>query len=260
MKFSVAVTLILLFPCVLCHMPALYEFCSHVVANGNSSLARCDSSQCQGRPGKRGNEGIRGLPGIKGEQGEPGTAEHLEERIKKLEDSFLMTQKQLLAIKNPEICYMGVKNRHIIPDSQITASSIYNNQYQAYYGRLDNVDRSGGKYAVWLSRRDTIGEWHQVDFKTLKPIGGVVTQGSPDANNWVRSFKISYGNSTSEMITIRENGSDKVFNGNNDRTTKVTNMFPHVIICRYIRVYPQTWNNHMIMRVEYIDGMCHGLL
>ncbi|XP_039252070.2 lactadherin-like [Styela clava] len=260
MKFTVVVTLILLFPCVLCHMPTLYEFCSHVVANGNSSLARCDSSQCQGRPGIRGIEGPRGLQGIKGERGEPGTAEHLEERIKKLEDSFLMIEKQLLANKNPEICYMGVKNRHIIPDSQITASSIYSSSYQAYYGRLDNVDRSGEKYEVWAAKRKVIGEWHQVDFNAPKPIGGIVTQGRLDYDQWVRSFKISYGNSTSAMITIRENGSDKIFTGNNDRNTKVTNMFPHVIIGRYIRVYPQTWYAHNSMRLEYIDGMCHGSL
>nr|XP_039252072.1 lactadherin-like [Styela clava] len=258
MKFSVSVTLILLFPCVLCHMPTLYEFCSHVVANGNASLARCDSSQCQGRPGKRGIDGPRGLPGIQGERGEPGTAEHLEERIKKLEDSFLMN-KRVMAKTNPEICYMGVKNRHIIPDSQITASSIYDNRHQAYYGRLDNLDRSGGKYEVWAAKRNTIGEWHQVDFMAPKPIGGIVTQGYEDADQWVRSFKISYGNSTSAMISIQENGSDKIFTGNNDRT-KVTNMFPNVIICRYIRVYPQTWKTHMVMRLEYIDGMCHGLL
>ncbi|XP_039252601.2 lactadherin-like [Styela clava] len=251
---------ILLLPCVLCHMPTLYEFCSHVVANGNASLARCDSSQCQGRPGKRGNEGIRGLPGIKGERGEPGTAEHLEERMRKLEDSFLKSQKFMKNMLNSEICYMGVKNRYIIPDSQITASSFDGPSYQAYYGRLDNVDRSGGKYAVWIPGRSAIGEWHQVYFKAPKPIGGIVTQGRARNDNWVRSFKISYGNSTSAMITIQENGSDKIFTGNNDRRTKVTNMFPNVIICRYIRVYPQTWYGHMCMRLEYIDGMCHGLL
>ncbi|XP_077974515.1 lactadherin-like [Styela clava] len=260
MKLLVVCCFVLLIPCVLCHMPTLYDFCSHVVANGNASLARCDSSQCQGRPGKRGNGGIRGLPGIKGERGEPGTAEHLEERINKLEDSFLKGQKFMKKMLNPEICYMGVKNRHIIPDSQITASSISSSSYQAYYGRLDNVDRSGGKWAVWASVRNAIGEWHQVDFKAPKQIEGIVTQGRPDYDQWVRSFKISYGNSTSAMITIQENGSDKVFTGNNDRNTKVTNMFPHVIICRYIRVYPQTWHNYMSMRVEYIDEMCHGLL
>nr|XP_039252601.1 lactadherin-like [Styela clava] len=195
-----------------------------------------------------------------GERGEPGTAEHLEERMRKLEDSFLKSQKFMKNMLNSEICYMGVKNRYIIPDSQITASSFDGPSYQAYYGRLDNVDRSGGKYAVWIPGRSAIGEWHQVYFKAPKPIGGIVTQGRARNDNWVRSFKISYGNSTSAMITIQENGSDKIFTGNNDRRTKVTNMFPNVIICRYIRVYPQTWYGHMCMRLEYIDGMCHGLL
>ncbi|XP_077974518.1 lactadherin-like isoform X2 [Styela clava] len=161
---------------------------------------------------------------------------------------------------NPEMCYMGVKNRHIIADTQITASSIAGGNYQAYYGRLDNLDRSGGKWPHWGTGKNAIGEWHQIDFKAPKPIGGIVTQGIQTWDEWVRSFKISYGNSTSALITLQENGSDKIFTGNNDRSTKVTNMFPHVIICRYIRVYPQTWKSYMSMRLEYIDGMCHGLL
>ncbi|XP_077972466.1 lactadherin-like [Styela clava] len=259
MKFLVICCFILLLPCVLCHMPTLYEFFSHVVANVNASRARCDSNQCQGRPGKRGIEGARGLPGIKGEQGEPGTGEHLEKKIKELEDSFLMIKK-LMMRKISGICYMDVKNRHIISDSQITASSIFNYNHQAYYGRLDNLDRSGGKYPYWAAKINAIGEWHQVDFDASTLIGGIVTQGCPICDEWVTSFKILYGNSTSAMKTIQENGSDKIFAGNSDRSTKVTNIFPHVIICRYIRVYPQTWLGHIEMRVEYIEGMCHGLL
>ena len=70
-----------------CHMPTVYEFCSHVVANGDTSQLTCDSSQCQGRPGKRGSQGPRGLTGVKGQKGEQGTAENLEEKIRELESN-----------------------------------------------------------------------------------------------------------------------------------------------------------------------------
>ncbi|XP_077974355.1 lactadherin-like isoform X2 [Styela clava] len=214
-------------------------------------------------------EGPHGLPGIKGEQGEPGTngepgkpgtVGYIEERIRKLEDSVLKNKELMKMMTNAEICYMGVKYHHIIPDSQIAASSEYSTRHQAHNGRLDNIDSSSTTYPIWSAARNVKGEWHQVDFGEPKPIGGIVTQGRVYHDQWVSSFKISHGNSTGAMVVIRENGLDKVFTGNSDRSTKVTNMFPHVITSRYIRVHPQTWQRHVSMRVEYIDGKCHGLL
>ena len=57
------------------------------------------------------------------------------------------------------------------------------------------------------------GEWIQVDLKTPKRVVAVVTQGfnSPmKLNEWVTSYKISYGNNTNSMQVIQnEQGNDE---------------------------------------------------
>nr|XP_039247880.1 uncharacterized protein LOC120325782 [Styela clava] len=73
-------------------MPTVYEFCSHVVANGDAGQLICDSSQCQGSPGEI------GPTGAKGQKGEQGTAENLEERIRELEDSLTKTNQIIEAL------------------------------------------------------------------------------------------------------------------------------------------------------------------
>nr|XP_039260776.1 lactadherin-like [Styela clava] len=235
-----------------CHMPNVSEFCSHVVANGNTSQLTCDSSQCQGRPGKRGSQGPRGLSGSKGQKGEQGTAENLEERIRKLESSLAKTSQIVEALPKSAYCFMGMRNRDI-PDSAIRASSIWDGTHNAYDGRLDNREKPRN-YGAWAARHNRKGEWLQVDFGRPKLVGGIITQGRESYDQWVRSFKISCGRTTSSLATIR-----KIFTGNSDRDTKKINMFPNPITCRYIRVYPQSWRNHISIRVEFINGVCHDL-
>ena len=65
-----------------------------------------------------------------------------------------------------------------------------------------------------LSSEDTPGEWLQVDFLQPKYLTAIVTQGRFDVENdmqYVTTFKMSYGNSTNEMLMMREdNGEEKV--------------------------------------------------
>ena len=43
----------------------------------------------------------------------------------------------------------------------------------------------------------------------------------------------------------------KVFPGNNDRYTPVSNDLKYSIITRYIRIYPVSWHGHISMRAEF---------
>ena len=65
-----------------------------------------------------------------------------------------------------------------------------------------------------LSSEFTPGEWLQVDFLQPKYLKAIVTQGRFDVENGMQhatTFKISYGNSTNEMLMMREdNGEEKV--------------------------------------------------
>ena len=65
-----------------------------------------------------------------------------------------------------------------------------------------------------LSSEDTPGEWLQVDFLQPKYLTAIVTQGRFDVQNgmqYATTFKVSYGNSTDQMLIIQgENGNEKV--------------------------------------------------
>lgn len=48
----------------------------------------------------------------------------------------------------------------------------------------------------------------------------------------------------SNLITFQ------VFQGNTDKDTVVSHVFPQHISARYIRIWPETWINRVAMRIE----------
>ena len=62
----------------------------------------------------------------------------------------------------------------------------------------------------------TPGQWLQLDLRSPTRITAVVTQGlhnSANSQEWVTSYKISYGNSTDSLQFIQDrNGTDLVIN------------------------------------------------
>ncbi|XP_077973562.1 lactadherin-like [Styela clava] len=238
-------------------MPTVYEFCSLVVDEEGPSQATCDVSQCQGRPGKRGSIGEKGDRGPEGPKGNPGTVEHVERKIQELEAYLAKSNQILESLPKSAYCYLGMKNREI-PDSAITASSVYNNNHNSYHARLDNRYKSNDRGA-WSARFNRVGEWLQTDLGKPTMVGGVISQGRHDSDEWIKTFTISCGHYSSTLESIHESGSTKVFTANRDRDTKVTNMFPSPISCRYIRVNPQSWHGHVSLRVEFIKGVCYDM-
>ena len=53
--------------------------------------------------------------------------------------------------------------------------------------------------------------WLQVDVGNLTRIIGVITQGRPEMqySDWVTSYKIFYGNSISDLVSIKKQNSNK---------------------------------------------------
>lgn len=44
----------------------------------------------------------------------------------------------------------------------------------------------------------------------------------------------------------------QLFHGNVDKDTPVLTEFPEPMVARFIRVYPQTWNGSLCMRLEVL--------
>ena len=48
----------------------------------------------------------------------------------------------------------------------------------------------------------------------------------------------------------------KIFTGNNDANTEVTNLFTSPVLATLVRVYPETFDNYVSMRMELLG--CEG--
>lgn len=74
-----------------------------------------------------------------------------------------------------------------IPDSAITASSKYSENYAAHSARLNNDPKH------WAPSSNGVGEWFQVDFGKLTLVTKVATQGRPTPpQSYMRSYSLSH--------------------------------------------------------------------
>ncbi|XP_030844550.1 uncharacterized protein LOC579853 isoform X8 [Strongylocentrotus purpuratus] len=148
--------------------------------------------------------------------------------------------------------------RYIIPDSSLTASSEYNADHGANRGRL-NLARDGNLKGSWSARANDANQWIQVDLADIYRITSVATQGRPEASQWVTSYKLACSTDGTTFHTVQDISTnpayDKVFTGNVDRNTIVTNILPVPQICRYVRLMPVKWFRHISLRMEiYGEG------
>ena len=133
------------------------------------------------------------------------------------------------------------------PNSMRSASSVWDERglnYKLQSCGNSMIDSPGG----WCSGANSVGQWIQLDNGKLGSISGVITQGRKGHDQWVKSFKVKYKDESGSWWDI----DGKTFPGNSDRNTKVTTTFSKPVRARYIRIYPQTWNAHMSMRVDMI--------
>lgn len=74
----------------------------------------------------------------------------------------------------------------VIPDSQITASSVNNNNNSPARARLNNLG--------WTAALNDLKSWLQIDLGSYKIVTRVATRGSSQAvkGSWVTSYRLQY--------------------------------------------------------------------
>ena len=74
----------------------------------------------------------------------------------------------------------------VIPDSQITASSVNNNNNSPAQARLNNFG--------WTAALNDLKSWLQIDLGTYKIVTRVATRGSSQSvrGSWVTSYRLQY--------------------------------------------------------------------
>lgn len=77
-----------------------------------------------------------------------------------------------------------------IPDSSITAYSMYNNNYRPSQGRL--YQQAVGGLGSWLAKTNNQHQWFQVNFGDWTKVTRVCTQGRLDAAQWLTEYYLAF--------------------------------------------------------------------
>ena len=75
-----------------------------------------------------------------------------------------------------------------ILDSQISASTAYSSDHAPRRARLHGT--TGGS---WLAKDNNIHQWLQVDLLQATKVIGIATQGRNNYVQWVKEYKLQYG-------------------------------------------------------------------
>ncbi|XP_052807791.1 uncharacterized protein LOC128236745 isoform X3 [Mya arenaria] len=147
-----------------------------------------------------------------------------------------------------------------VSDSQLSASSIYAYNHGANRGRLNtpfvilpDVSYLSGAWSALVS---DISQYIQVELDESSLIRAVLTQGRDTTdgfNQYVKSYKVYFSSDCTHFAeVVSPNGSEKIFQGNTDTETIVTNYLDHEFLALCVRIHPIDWNNHISMRFDLI--------
>jgi hypothetical protein len=133
------------------------------------------------------------------------------------------------------------------PETMRNASTVHSGEAIGVGHGRGRLDSEQG----WSAQNNTVGEWYQLDNGVVGKIAGVAIKGRATDGQWVTGFKVKSKGATGTWTDV---DGGKVYTGNTDMTTQVDVTFDTPVDARYIRIYPQTWNNHMSMRADIVAG------
>ena len=104
----------------------------------------------------------------------------------------------------------------------------------------------------------------QVDMQETKSVTAIVTMGgvNPTSSNhqWIMSYTLSYSTSSSdEFISVTDNGTEQVFDGNANNDSAKHHDFAIPIVARKVRLHPKSWYNGVTLHWGLI-GCSYGKL
>uniref|UniRef100_A0A8C2TJT9 AE binding protein 1 n=1 Tax=Coturnix japonica TaxID=93934 RepID=A0A8C2TJT9_COTJA len=146
---------------------------------------------------------------------------------------------------------------HRVEDDQILASSMLRHGLGAQRGRLNmqaGPNEDDFFDGAWCAEDDSRSHWLEVDTRRTTKFTGVITQGrdSQIHDDFVTSFYVGFSNDSQNWVMYTNGYEEMKFYGNVDKDTPVLTEFPEPMVARYIRVYPQTWNGSLCLRLEVL--------
>ena len=135
------------------------------------------------------------------------------------------------------------------PDTSRSASSVHNDEPIGTghgRGRLDSEQ-------AWSAKTNQVGEWYQIDNGRVAIISGIsihTRKDYPYNTQRVESFKVKSKGVSGPWEDV---DGGKIYTGNTSGT-QVNVFFDTPVESRFIRIYPQTWTNHMSLRADIFVG------
>ncbi|XP_068727455.1 receptor-type tyrosine-protein phosphatase T-like isoform X1 [Montipora capricornis] len=140
---------------------------------------------------------------------------------------------------------LGITSSLAFPSDRFSASSSRDG-FQPYKARLYTDD-------VWSPRTDdNASDFLQIDLNGKFFICAVATQGaSNDPGGYLTtSYKLLFSLNGTEWLTYKENGSDKIFEGNSNRKNIIKRNLATLTMARFIRFQPIDFENRKVLGVE----------
>ena len=86
--------------------------------------------------------------------------------------------------------------------SMFIASSMYNHYYGPWSARLQ-AQNHGQTRGGWVAKYNNVNQWWQVDLGVTSRVKRIATQARYDANQWVKSYTLSYSNDGARFSPYR---------------------------------------------------------
>ena len=102
---------------------------------------------------------------------------------------------------------------------------------------------------AWSAGLNMPGQYMTISLGSVQTVTGVVTQGRPQGNQFVTSYKVQ---TSPDCSVYSDVDGGRVFSGNVEMYSKVPNFFSAAVQASCVRLLPQSWVNHMSMRAGVV--------
>ena len=128
-----------------------------------------------------------------------------------------------------------------------SASSHYRNanDHAPALGRMNEIYQTSNWSTNTLDKK----QWIMVDLGKEHNISAIATKGRYNKNQYVKTYILSYSQNGYDWTAYKDAGEIVVFDGNSDRDTLKKHELK-AFNARYIKFHPQSWHEHITMRVE----------
>ncbi|XP_015763688.1 PREDICTED: contactin-associated protein like 5-4-like [Acropora digitifera] len=126
---------------------------------------------------------------------------------------------------------VGITSELTIPSRSLSATSSRSG-FEPDKGRL----HGGGAWSP--SNNNNPNDYLQIDLQYDFFICAVATQGNPASTFWTTKYKLLFSVNGIDWLTYKENGREKIFNGNSGREDVVKHSLVSFTRARFVRFQP----------------------